>query len=72
MQDFILFIWPLMAYLLKWAFILVVLYIIGSLIASGKINVRNVLRYTIFIIIFPFMLIIGFIMRAITHPSDRP
>lgn len=74
-MEFIEFIWPLMAFILKGAGILFVLYCIGSWMASAENKpsiLRNIVRYTIFILIFPFMLIIGYIMRAITHPSDRP
>lgn len=74
-MQFIEFIWPLLAYISKWAIVLLVIYIVGSCLAnpSGTTPVlRNIIRYTLFVLIFPFMLIIGYIMRAITHPSDRP
>lgn len=74
-MQFIEFIWPLMAYILKFIGVLLALYIIGSWMANAGNKpsiLRTILRYAIFIVLFPFVLIIGFIMRAITHPSDRP
>lgn len=96
MQQFIQFIWPLMAYILKWALCLALLYAVLSYWASDRetqntiawrimstflsivtfplwgINYRNVLRYLLFVLLFPLMLVVGFIARLITHPSDRP
>ena len=74
-MEFILFIWPLMAYILKFIAVLLAMYIIGSWMANpgNKPSIlRTILRYAIFVVLFPFVLIIGYIMRAITHPSDRP
>jgi len=74
-MEFITFIWPLMAYILKFIGVLFILYCVGAWWANPTgitPIVRNIIRYSIFLIIFPFMLIIGYIMRAITHPSDRP
>ena len=74
-MEFILFIWPLMAYILKFIGVLLAMYIIGSWMANAGNKpsiIRTILRYGIFVVLFPFVLIIGYIMRAITHPSDRP
>ena len=74
-MEFILFIWPLMVYILKFIGVLLALYIIGSWMANSGNKpsiLRTILRYAIFVVLFPFVLIIGYIMRAITHPSDRP
>ena len=73
-MEFILFIWPLMAYILKFIGVLLAMYIIGSWMANAGNKpsiLRTILRYAIFIVLFPIVLIIGLVIIVITHPTDR-
>lgn len=40
-MEFILFVWPLMAYIIKWAVALLVLYVLGSKWAVSQQNEKR-------------------------------